>query len=417
MIELEQEQNRKTRCLLVGDPGDDLRELRGLTDTLGMETAGEVTLRRLEMHPAYGTGRGKAEEIADAAREAGADCIIFDFNLDPTKQRNWEKLSGIPCFDRQEVIIRIFAQRAQTKEAVLQVELARLNYSLSRLAHSYGEMARQRGGSYGAKGAGETQLALDRRRVRERIFRTKKELEGVVRTRETQRKKRGGKPLPECALVGYTNAGKSSLLNALTGADAFVEDKLFATLDPLTRRLRAKGGGGILLTDTVGFISNLPHGLIEAFKSTLSEARRADLLLVVIDASDPCAEEQYRTVLDVLEEIGADGGARLVVLNKTDLTGEADIRLLNLRRLFPKAVCVSAKTGAGLDRLSGEIVRRLSGSLHRYLIPADRSDILSEIRKAGSVSEEAWLDDGVHVTARVSGRVFETARPYLVQET
>ena len=176
------------------------------------------------------------------------------------------------------------------------MELARLTYSLPRLAHSYGDMARQRGGSYGSKGAGETQLELDQRNIREIIFRTKKELEKVVRTRETQRKKRGSIPVPECALIGYTNAGKSSLLNALTGADAFVEDKLFATLDPLTRKLKLKDGNGILLTDTVGFISNLPHSLIDAFKSTLSAAKNADLQLLVIDSSDPNALSQYNTV-------------------------------------------------------------------------------------------------------------------------
>ena len=190
MINIEEEQNRRTKCLLVGEPGNNLAELKGLADTLGMETVEKLTLTRLEVQPAYGMGKGKAQEIADLAREKEADCIIFDFDLAPSKQRNWEKLAKIPCLDRQEVIIRIFAQRAQTKEAVLQVELARLTYSLPRLAHSYGDMARQRGGSYGSKGAGETQLELDQRNIREIIYRTKKELEKVVRTRETQRKKR-----------------------------------------------------------------------------------------------------------------------------------------------------------------------------------------------------------------------------------
>jgi len=258
MVEIKEEQERKTRALLVGAPEDTLSELKGLIDTLGMELAQALTLTRLEVQPAYGMGKGKAAEIADLAKEIQADCIIFDFQIEPSKQRNWEKLAGMPVFDREEVILRIFAQRAQTHEAVLQVALAQLQYSLPRLAHSYGDMARQRGGSYGSKGSGETQLELDQRQVRERIFQTKQELKTVAAGRETQRKKRDRNPLQSCALVGYTNAGKSSLLNALTGADVFVENKLFATLDPTTRRLSLKDGGNILLTDTVGFISNLP---------------------------------------------------------------------------------------------------------------------------------------------------------------
>lgn len=281
MIDIEEEQNRKVKCLLVGKPRTPLDELEGLVSTLGMENVRSFSLTRLEVQPAFGMGKGKAAEISALAKELEADCIIFDWEMDPTKQRNWEKLAKIPCFDRQEVILRIFAQRAQTREAVLQVELARLMYSLPRLAHMYGDMARQRGGNYGSKGSGETQLELDQRQVRENIQKLKKELKTVVTNRETQRKRREKIPVPNCALVGYTNAGKSSLLNALTGADVFVEDKLFATLDPTTRRISIKTGDTILLTDTVGFISNLPHSLVDAFKSTLEEALHADVLLIV----------------------------------------------------------------------------------------------------------------------------------------
>ena len=413
MINIEEEEkNRKVRAFLVGEPGNNLCELKGLTDTLGLETAGTLTLTRLEIQPAYGMGKGKAQEIVDLAKESEADCIIFDFNIEPTKQRNWEKLSKIPCFDRQEVIIRIFASRAQTKEAVLQVELARLSYSLPRLAHSYGDMARQRGGSYGSKGAGETQLELDQRRIRERIAQTKKELDLVVRTRETQRKKRGALPVPECALIGYTNAGKSSLLNALTNADAFVENKLFATLDPLTRRLNLKDGNGILLTDTVGFISNLPHSLIDAFKSTLAEAEQADLQLIVIDASDSQAKFQYDTVIQVLKEIKAEQNNRLIVLNKWDAVKEKEIDQAELQLLFPDAVKVSARTHEGFDQLSERISEKLLGAMNEYEIPAEEQDILRQIRANGVISEENWLDSSVVLKARISGRTAAIAEKY-----
>lgn len=412
MINIEEEKNRKVRAFLVGEPGNNLCELKGLTDTLGLETAGTLTLTRLEIQPAYGMGKGKAQEIVDLAKESEADCIIFDFNIEPTKQRNWEKLSKIPCFDRQEVIIRIFASRAQTKEAVLQVELARLSYSLPRLAHSYGDMARQRGGSYGSKGAGETQLELDQRRIRERIAQTKKELDLVVRTRETQRKKRGALPVPECALIGYTNAGKSSLLNALTNADAFVENKLFATLDPLTRRLNLKDGNGILLTDTVGFISNLPHSLIDAFKSTLAEAEQADLQLIVIDASDSQAKFQYDTVIQVLKEIKAEHNNRLIVLNKWDAVKEKEINQAELQLLFPDAVKVSARTHEGFDQLSERISEKLLGAMNEYEIPAEEQDILRQIRANGVISEENWLDSSVVLKARISGRTAAIAEKY-----
>lgn len=416
MINLEEEQNRKTRCFLVGKPGNDLRELENLAETLGMETSGKLSLSSDAIKPVYGMGKGKAEEINSLAKETESDCIIFDFDLEPTKQRNWEKLSGIPCFDRQEVIIRIFAERARTKEAALQVELARLTYSLPRLQHSYGEMSRQRGGSYGSKGSGETQLELDQRSVREKINQTKKELEKVSRTRNTQRKKRSSVPVPECALIGYTNAGKSSLLNALTGAKSFVEDKLFATLDPLTRKLNLKDGNGILLTDTVGFISNLPHSLIDAFKSTLSTARNAALLLIVIDADDDDFEFQYRTVRKVLEEIGADEKQFLVVLNKYDLRKDDKIRTSELELMFPENVFVSAKTGFGFEKLSEKISEKLLGKIRTLNIPfsyfessgqessESRGKITEEIqaiRKQGIITSEEWLSDKAVIKCRI----------------
>ncbi|MBQ4015265.1 MAG: GTPase HflX [Treponema sp.] len=364
--DVQAEEEKKTRAWLVGLPllenPSGLAELQGLIWTLGMEEAGQTILSRLDVQPAYGMGSGKAKEIRDAALLAQADCIIMDWELDPTKQRNWEKLCGVPVFDRQEVIIRIFASRAQTREAVLQVELARLEYSLPRLAHMYGDLARQRGGNYGAKGSGEKQLELDRRQTRLKIQQVKEELKKVRQNRATQRKRRQKIPLPALALCGYTNAGKSSLLNALTGSDALVENKLFATLDPLTRRMKCQASE-ILLTDTVGFISNLPHQLIDAFKSTLEEAALADALLIVLDSSDPNALEEAATVLKVLEQIGAGQKPRLVVLNKIDALespgGEGSERLLvqlaALKERFPDALEASAKSGAGLDLIKRKI--------------------------------------------------------------
>ena len=409
MIDVEKEQNFVPRALLVGEPGNNLQELKGLVLTLGLDVVQRLTLNKLEIHPAYGMGTGKALEIADLAKQIEADCIIFDFNLEPRKQRNWEELTGISCFDRQEVIIRIFAQRAQTKEAVLQVELARLSYALPRLSHMNKDFSRQRGGAFGAKGSGETQLELDQRLIRDKIADLKHELAEIELNRQTQRKQRG--KMPSCALVGYTNAGKSSLLNALTGAEAFVENKLFATLDPLTRKLPLNESAGTLITDTVGFISNLPHHLIDAFKSTLEEAVFADLLLIVLDASDPEAEFQYNTVCSVLEDIGADKNPRIVLLNKVDKEDEQNT-VQTMKHKFPDALCISAKEEIGFEELKTLIYETLYGEVADYIIPPTEANLISELRKNGCTEKEEWLDDGVHITARTSGRLLGLITKY-----
>ena len=411
MIDIEKEEQRIPRALLVGEPGNNLQELKGLVLTLGMDIVQRLTLSRLEVHPAYGMGKGKAQEINELAHSVEADCIIFDFNIEPTKQRNWEELTGLSCFDRQEVIIRIFAQRAQTKEAALQVELARLMYSLPRLAHMNKTFSRQRGGAFGAKGAGETQLELDQRKVRERIAAVKKELAEIELNRKTQRKQKD--KLPSVALVGYTNAGKSSLLNALTGSETFVENKLFATLDPLTKKLPLNESAGALITDTVGFVSNLPHHLIDAFKSTLEEAVTADLLLLVLDSSDVEAEFQYKTVCDVLEEIGATKNPRLILLNKIDKNDDSTQTLSALRLKFPEAICISAKEEIGFVELKDKIYELLYGELANYVIPTSQSVLINEVRKAGCIQSEEWLDDGVHISARMTGRLLALCSPYV----
>ena len=410
MIDVEKEEQALPRALLVGEPGNNLQELKNLVITLGMDVVQRLTLSRMEVHPAYGIGKGKAQEIAELAKQIEADCIIFDFNIEPRKQRNWEELTGISCFDRQEVIIRIFGQRAQTKEAVLQVELARLSYSLPRLAHMNKDFSRQRGGAFGAKGSGETQLELDQRQVREKISAIKRELAEIELNRKTQRKQRD--KLPSCALVGYTNAGKTSLLNALTGADAYVENKLFATLDPLTRKLPLNDSAGVLLTDTVGFVSNLPHHLIDAFKSPLEEAVYADLLLLVLDSSDADSETQYETVCSVLEDIGADKNPRLILLNKIDKAEDENHTLQKLRLKFPDAILISAKEEMGFLDLKTKIYELLYGDVADYILPPTQTVLINELKKAGCIEKEEWLDDGVHITARATGRLLALLSPF-----
>ena len=273
------------------------------------------------------------------------------------------------------------------------------------------DFSRQRGGAFGAKGSGETQLELDQRLVRDKISAIKKELAEIELNRKTQRKQRD--KMPSCALVGYTNAGKSSLLNALTGADAYVENKLFATLDPLTRKLPLNDSAGVLITDTVGFISNLPHHLIDAFKSTLEEAVYADLLLLVLDSSDPEAEAQYQTVCEVLEDIGADKNPRLILLNKIDKTEDENHTLQKLRLKFPDAVLISAKDETGFLDLKSRIYELLYGEIADYVLPVTQTVLINELKKAGCIEKEEWLDDGVHIRARATGRLAALLSPFV----
>jgi GTP-binding protein HflX len=334
------------------------RELRGLAESLGLEIAGHEQVRVRDRQPKFGMGSGKAAELAEKAVALKADCLVFDWNPSPSQQRNWEDLAGIPVVDRQELIIRIFADRASTREAELQVKLAELSYFLPRLSHQYIDLSRQRGGRYGTRGSGETRLETDRRKIEQRISRLEKELEELRKQRQVQRRQRQRQGLPVCAIVGYTNAGKSSLLNALTGAGVLVEDKLFATLDAATRRVELEPGITALLTDTVGFIRQLPHSLVDAFRSTLEEASLADLLIHVLDASDPDIEDYYQTTLSVLRELGAEEIPAITVLNKTDRPeGAAQTGALLAR--FPGSLAVSVKNGTGLEELKKRITETL----------------------------------------------------------
>ena len=278
----------------------------------------------------------------------------------------------------------------------------------------YGDMARQRGGNFGSKGSGETQLELDRRQIEDKIIQIKKELEQVAVNRETQRKMREKTSTALCALVGYTNAGKSSLLNALTGADAFVEDKLFATLDPTTRKLSLAEGSSVLLTDTVGFISNLPHTLINAFRSTLEETALSDLLLIVVDASDNDCLNQYNQVQKVLKEINADKIPQQILLNKADRIQGDESRISFLNQNFPEAIYISAKTQSGFEELLSVCREKLLGSDSKYSLPLSRSDLVELVRKNGTITKEEWLEESVELEARIppSSRTEALLAPY-----
>jgi len=343
------------------------RELRGLAESLGLDVVEHEKIRVREKTPKYGMGSGKAEELSLKAKELNSDLLVFDWNPSPSQQRNWEELSALPVVDRQELIIRIFADRASTREAELQVRLAELMYFLPRLTHKYIDLSRQRGGRYGTKGSGETKLETDRRKIEKRIHQLEKDIEKVSKQRQMQRKQRERNNVPVCAIVGYTNAGKSSLLNAMTGADVKAEDKLFVTLDAVTRRFMPAPEVPVLLTDTVGFIRQLPHSLIKAFHSTLEEAALADILLHILDASEPDIESNYDTTISVLRELGAENIPMITILNKIDCLPSENGELSALEELlnrFPGSIALSTKTGVGLDELKNKIVSMVEIGKH-----------------------------------------------------
>lgn len=393
-----------------------LRELGGLAESLGLEIAGSMQVKLREKTASLLLGTGKSDEVAAAAKAEGADAIVFDHALTPIQQRNWETLSGLKVYDRSELIIKIFSSRALTKEASLQVELARLEYALPRLAHSYEDLSRQRGGRYGTKGSGEQKIELDRRAIERRIHEIKEELKDVRKSRDVQRKRREKIALPRAAIVGYTNAGKSSLLNALTAAQVAAEDKLFATLDPTTRKLILASGATLLVTDTVGFVRNLPHGLVEAFKATLEEASTSDLLIHVADASDPEVEAHMKTTEKVLDEIGSGSLPRLLVLNKVDLATEETRTHWSV--LHPEGIEISAKTGFGLDRLAKEIEKALTSSMEELLlmVPHDQYALVSLLHREGSVTEELPGEEGTRLRCRVPAKLLEKVKAYAIKD-
>jgi GTP-binding protein HflX len=376
-----------------------LAELVELVDTLGVPVQETQLVFVREFHARLLMGTGKAEEIIARAKELECDVIVFDNELSPAQQRNWEKLSGLAVIDRQEVILDIFGKRAQTREARLQVDLARLEYSLPRLTRAWGHLGKM-GGGIGGKGEGETQLEVDRRLTRKQIDKLKQELIEVKRQRATQRKERQRVPMPCLAIVGYTNAGKSSLLRRLTDADVLVEDKLFATLDTTTRKLVLPNKQSVLLTDTVGFVRKLPHRLVEAFNATLEESVMSDFLIHLLDGSDPEVLKFHETTFKVLQELGAENKRTLTVFNKCDLmTDGADKSWL--RRHFPDALFISAHTGEGMDGLLHRIEELIADRAERVelRIPLDRQDVVARIYREANVLSCEYQDEGVLLTA------------------
>ena len=385
-----------------------LEELGELVRTLGIEVVESVLPRCREMHKKFLCGTGKAAEIAELARAHECDVIVIDNGLAPSQQREWEKLADLCVIDREEVILDIFARRAQTKEARLQVELARMQYALPRLARMWGHLDRESAGSGGgasggaSRGMGEKQIEVDRRLANMSIDRCKRELEVVRKQRKTQRKEREKFETPHAAIVGYTNAGKSSLLNILSGADLMAKDMLFATLDTTTRRIDLPDGQPLLITDTVGFVRNLPHRLVEAFKATLEEAVLADFLIHVLDAKAPQVERFHDTTLEVLKELGAEDKEVITVLNKIDLVTDPEA-LAVLDRRFPGALHISAVTGLGMEDLRKACTGILADRVRRrdYRIPQHRADLVGLLHREAKVLSTDYDGDDILVRAVV----------------
>jgi GTPase len=379
-----------------------LDELVLLVDTAGADVVGEVVQRRDAPDHTWFIGKGKVEELRQLCLAVDADTVVFDNELSPAQQYNLEKLLGRTAIDRTAVILDIFAQNAHTLEGKAQVELALLRYRLPRLRRgATAKLSQQRGGVGARFGSGETKLEVDRRRIKRRITKLEGDLVDLGATRELQRKSRERSGLASVTIVGYTNAGKSTLLNHLTQAGVLVEDRLFATLDPTTRRLSLPGGEPVLLTDTVGFVRRLPHGLIEAFKGTLEVAAQADYLVHVVDASAPDPDGQIAAVREVLSEIGADAVPELMVVNKTDLAPDEAKLILDDH---PGSVALSAVTGEGVEaflRVLGDRLRALT-EIIELVVPYDRGDVLASIHREGEVVSTADEPDAMRIRARLS---------------
>ncbi len=417
---------RTERVFLIGlelksSPGwktrDSLDELAELAATAGGTVVGDGT-QKLES-PVAGTfiGTGKAAEFAEFCRSNDVDTVVFDDELSPAQSRNLERIFGCKVLDRTALILDIFALRARSREGKLQVELAQLQHLLPRLTRFWGHLSRQSGGIGMRGGEGESQLETDRRRVQERIEKITDDLKAVRRHRATQRNGRQRQLWPLASIVGYTNAGKSTLLNALTGSAALAEDKLFATLDPATRRLRLPTNQNVFLTDTVGFIRKLPHGLVESFKATLEEVVQAELLLHVVDVSHPQAQEQIAAVNSVLAEIGADGKPTIMVFNKIDKyegKGALEKHLLQ----YPNAVAISAGTGAGISALIEELGTQLR-PMRQFVelrVPHGQSAVIARLHQVAQVTERDYAGKQARFRARIPPHFHDEFAPYIVRE-
>lgn len=432
MFEVREKPQLVERALLVGvfldkskekEASSLLEELNELVQTLGIGIMDSILVRVRENFPSHLMGKGKMAEIIEKSKELNCDCIIFDNELSPNQQRNWENDSEILVIDRQEVILDIFSLRARTKEARLQVQLAKMQYTLPRMARMWSHLDRQGGGSGGGKGGGgaargegEKQIEVDRRLARKKIDRVKAELEKVRQQRKTQRKERNRADLPHAAIVGYTNAGKSSLLNGLTESTVLAEDKLFATLDTTTRKLDLEDGQTILLTDTVGFVRRLPHGLVESFKATLEEAVLADFLIHVIDGNSENVEEHFQTTLDVLKELGADEKRIIPAINKIDVISTE--RLEELKIIFPDAVLISVKNRHGIEDLLSKINEMLLSKIVRKTlkIPQSRQDLVALLHREGKILSQEYQQNDIIINAIYSKRFLAKFAEFVMAE-
>lgn len=398
---------------------DYLSELERLCETFGLNTVGKFCCPIKKLDAGTYLGEGKLEELKKSADELHADVIIFDDEITPNQQRNLEKIFMRPVIDRTELIIEVFARRAQTREARLQIELAKIKYQFPRLRRMWTHLSRQSGGGSGGgaynKGEGEQQIEIDRRLLRSRIERLKGEIEQVAEQRETQRSLRIRTGIPTFAIVGYTNAGKSTLLKALTQADVLVEDKLFATLDTTTRKFTLPNRQEILLIDTVGFIRKIPHTLVAAFKSTLEEAVHTDILLHLIDVSHPKAEEQAESTMLVLKELGAEEHPIITVLNKIDLCENPNI-IAKFRVQYPKTVAISATSGAGFNDLMEMMMKEVSllRKVVNCRIPQSHYALVSELMREGRVISCEYEENDILIKLEIPGRLEYKVLPFVI---
>jgi GTP-binding protein HflX len=430
---IETRKKRPERVFLVGvelksrnhvDTSNSLAELGELAVTAGGEVVGDGLQKVDAFNPATFIGKGKAGEFSDFCQRQNVDTVIFDDELSPAQSRNLEKIFNCKILDRTSLILDIFAQRARTREGKLQIELAQLQHLLPRLTRFWGHLSRQSGGIGMRGGEGETQLETDRRRVQDRIAKISRELELVRQQRGIQRSVRQRNNWPLASIVGYTNAGKSTLLNALTGSDVLAKDILFATLDPTTRRLRLPTNQNVLLTDTVGFIRKLPHGLVEAFKATLEEVVQADLLLHVADISHPQAGEQIAAVNAVLAEIGAGEKPTIMIFNKMDRlnpggTGAGGMGALNrLREHHPHAVAISATTGEGIASLLAEIGTQLRPKREflELRVPHEQAAVIARLHNVGQVIEHRYSGKTARFKVRIPPQYHDEFAPFIVRD-